>query len=213
MIQPSQLSFNNSAVAKPLNGVSRRPSSRKQYWQGTVTALCVAFAGGALLTAPSTAQAAQSHRAKPCTAINPTVEPATVRLALNNKYSTTKGHETYQIVSVSERNNKGESGQCDFYVTLDSPHQAPIREMVWRFYPYSALSKKLPHPNLVLPGLYGIEKGNTIAGVIAGYGGFSATSAVGHATPSEAAELDALAIRWAVSHRVQNSSSSTTSST
>jgi hypothetical protein len=167
----------------------------------------------ALLISPSEAGAAQSHRATACTVLGPTVEAATVRLALNDKFTTTKKSKTYQIESVTERNNKGSSGQCDFYATLKPATGGSLHEMIWQFYPYSARAKHLSHPNLVLPGLFGVERGSGLAAVIAGYGGFSETSAVGHATPAESAALDALALRWAVSHRVQSSSSSTTSTT
>jgi hypothetical protein len=132
-------------------------------------------------------------------------------LALNNKFATTKKSTTYRIQSVTERSNKGSSGQCDFYATLKPAHGGSIHEIIWRFYPYSARTKHLSHPNLVIPGLFGIERGSSLSAVVAGYGGFSESSAVGHATPAESAALHALALRWAVAHRVQNTPSTSIS--
>lgn len=171
----------------------------------------LALATGALLVVPSSAGAAQSHKATACSVLSPTIDATTVRLALNNKFATTKKSTTYRIKSVTERSNKGGSGQCDFYATLKPAHGGSIHEMIWRFYPYSVRTEHLSHPNLVIPGLFGIERGSSLAAVVAGYGGFSETSAVARATPAESAALDALALRWAVAHRVQNTTSTSTS--
>jgi hypothetical protein len=65
---------------------------------------------------------------------------------------------------------------------------------------------------LVLPGLFGNETGDTLAGVIVGYGGFNESSKEGHPTSAEAAALDALALRWATSHRLEGGTSTTTTS-
>jgi hypothetical protein len=173
----------------------------------------LALLSAGLLGTTSTAQAAQTHKAKACAVLNPAVQPLSVAAALNNTYSTLKPTASFHITSIQQRSTKADSGQCVFSATLVPAHGHAVHKTIWVFSPYSAGTKKFPHPNLVLPGLFGNETGDTLAGVIAGYGGFNETSKSGHPTSAEAAALDALALRWAVSHRVQGGTTTTTTTT
>jgi hypothetical protein len=165
-----------------------------------------------VLRTTSHAQAAQAKKAQPCAVLRPTVQPESVAAALHNKYSTVKPAANFRIASVQEHNTKAASGQCVFTATLVPAHGRAVHKTIWVVSPFSALTKKFPHPNLVLPGLFGNEIGDTLDGAIAGYGGFNATSKAGHPTATEAAELDALALRWAIPHRVQVSPTTSTTS-